>query len=62
MSQQTTRDLTKRAIDLRPPLPTVRFGQWYLVDEGTPSERFITGYDLCAQKAPVRISAIAWRV
>lgn len=62
MPQQTQAVVTKRAIDLRPPLPTVRFGQWYLVDKGLPTERFITGYDLCAMKAPVKISGIAWRV
>lgn len=62
MPQQTQAVVKKRAIDLRPPLSSVRFGSWYFVDAGTPSARWVTGYDLVAEKAPVKITAIAWRV
>lgn len=62
MSQQTVARAPKRPIDLRPPLQSVRFGSWYFVDAGTPSVRWVTGYDLVAAKAPVKITAIAWRV
>lgn len=62
MPLENIQRVTSEALGRGKPNAAIRVGQWYLVDEGLPSQRWLKGWDLLTIVPPVRISAIAWRL
>lgn len=62
MPLQNLRRVTHESLGRGKPNAAIRVGQWYLVDEGLPTERWLKGWDLLTLQPPVNISAIAWKL
>lgn len=62
MPLENLQRVMSEAIGRGKPNAAVRVGQWYLVDEGLPTERWLKGWDLLAAPVPVKVTAIAWRL
>lgn len=62
MPLQDIRRVTSEALGKGKPNAAIRVGQWYLVDEGLPTERWLKGWDLLSSPVPIKVTAIAWRL